>query len=187
VAPCDSPVPVRLDHRVRTLDLMMIRWFILARTPSLSDPIWITGSRSDGWDQKGEGYLLGLGLRRAITGEHVQGPSSGDAPVGSSAGEDADGGQCDSASSGVWSTHSIASWTCAERRSEQRWCRCASGSRWLARSKRKLSRKNISGGVPKQRKKLGGRRGALEYRSLSELSIGGGGVCRSSMRNSSDW
>jgi hypothetical protein len=132
VALYDSPVPVRLDHRFRPLDLMMIRWFILARTPSLSDPIWITGFRSDGWDQKGEGYLLGLGLWRAITGEHMQGPSSDDAPVGSSASEDADGGQCDSASSGVWSTHSIASRTCAERRPEQRWRRCASGLRWLA-------------------------------------------------------
>jgi hypothetical protein len=109
VVSCDWPVPIWVDHRFRPLDLMMIRWFILARTPSLSDPICITGFRSDSWDQKGEGYLLGLGLRRVITGEHVQGPSSGDALVGSSAGEDMDGGQCDSAISGVWSTHSIAS------------------------------------------------------------------------------
>jgi hypothetical protein len=144
VALRDSPVPVRVDHHFRLLDLMMIRWFILACTPSLSDPIWITGFRSDGWDQKEEGYLLGFGLRRAITSEHVQGPSSGDAPVGSSAGEDADGCQCDSASSGVWSTHSIASQTCAGRQPERRWCQCASGSRWLARSRMKLIRtKNI--------------------------------------------
>jgi hypothetical protein len=45
--------------------------------------------------------------------------SSGEAPVGSSAGEDADGGQCDMASSGAWSAHSIASRTRAERRPER--------------------------------------------------------------------
>jgi hypothetical protein len=136
-------------------------------------------------NREGGSYLLGF--RQTIAGESVQGPRSGDAPVGSSAGEDADGGQCDSAISGVWSTHSIASQTCAERRPERRWRRCASGSRWLARSRMKLSRTKISGGAPEQRKKLGGRRGALEYRSSSELMIGGGGVCRSSTRNSSDW
>jgi hypothetical protein len=64
--------------------------------------------------------------------------------MGSSAGEDADGGQCDSVSSGVWSTHSIASRTCAERQPERRLRRCTLGSRWLARSRTKLSRtKNI--------------------------------------------
>jgi hypothetical protein len=35
----------------------------------LSGSIGSTGSRSDGRDQKGEGYLLGLGLRRDFSGE----------------------------------------------------------------------------------------------------------------------
>jgi hypothetical protein len=94
--------------------------------------------------REGGGYLLGF--RRTIAGKSVRGPRSADAPVGSSAGEDTDGGQCDSAISGVWSTHSIASRTCAERRLERGWHRCASVSRWLARSKWNwVEQKNIRG------------------------------------------
>jgi hypothetical protein len=51
VAACDLPIPVRVDHRFWPLDFMMIRRFRLAHTPSLSDPIWITGFRSDGREQ----------------------------------------------------------------------------------------------------------------------------------------
>jgi hypothetical protein len=98
--------------------------------------------------REGGGYLLGFW--RMIASESVQGPRSGDAPVGSSAGEDADGGQCDSAISGVWSTHSIAFRTCTERRPEWRWRRCASVSRWLARSERNWAEQKKSGGVPEQ-------------------------------------
>jgi hypothetical protein len=67
VVVCDLPVPVHSDCELRLLDLMRSGWLRSPCTPSVSDLISASGSRSDGRGEMGGGSPWWLGFRRGAS------------------------------------------------------------------------------------------------------------------------
>jgi hypothetical protein len=124
-------------------------WIRSTDTPSLSDLILVTGSRSDGRKEVGGGAHRGGRLRRCA----VQVVGGGDASVTSSVDGELDGDQCDAGKTRAWTASSFASSSEAERRLEGARASVTFGLHWRARFSAKRFSPRASRGAPEQRKK----------------------------------
>jgi hypothetical protein len=97
-------------------------------TPTLSDLILVTGSRSDGREEVGGGAHRGGRLRRRA----VQVVIDGDASVTSGADGELDGDQCNMGMVRAWTALSFASSSEAERRLEGARASVTFGLHWRA-------------------------------------------------------
>jgi hypothetical protein len=123
-------------------------------TPSLSDLILVTRSRSDGRKEVGGGAHRGGQLRRCA----VQVVVGSDASVTSGADGERDGDQCDTGKTRVWTASSFASSSEAGRRLEGARASVTFGLHCRARFSAKRFSLWASRGAPEQRKRIGEKR-----------------------------